>query len=65
MTSKFLPLFSEKQQVAKLSTIIFKANMTKDRVRRMKEVMDTKVIVGESVAKQHRMVVSAIIIWTK
>ena len=35
------------------------------RRRRIKEVMDTKVIVGESVARQHRIVVSAIIIWTK
>ena len=35
------------------------------RRRRIKEVMDTKVVVGESVAKQHRIVVSAIIIWTK
>ena len=33
--------------------------------RRIKEVVDTKVIVGESVAKQHRIVISAIIIWTK
>ena len=32
---------------------------------RIKEVVDTKIIVGESVAKQHRIVVSAIIIWTK
>ena len=35
------------------------------RRRRIKEVVDTKVIVGKSVAKQHRIVVSAIIIWTK
>ena len=35
------------------------------RKRRIKEIVDTKFIVGESVAKQHRMVVSAIIIWTK
>ena len=35
------------------------------RRRRIKEVVDTKVVVGESVAKQHRIVVSAIIIWTK
>ena len=35
------------------------------RRRRIKEVVDTKVVVGESVAKQHRVVVSAIIIWTK
>ena len=27
--------------------------------------MDTKVIISESVAKEHRIVVSAIIIWTK
>ena len=31
---------------------------------RIKEMVDTKVIVGESVAKQHGIVVSAIIIWT-
>ena len=35
------------------------------RRRRIKEVVDTKVVVGKSVAKQHRIVVSAIIIWTK
>ena len=35
------------------------------RRRRIKEVVDTKVVVGESVAKQHRIVVSAKIIWTK
>ena len=35
------------------------------RRRRIKEVVDTKVVVGESVAKQHRILVSAIIIWTK
>ena len=35
------------------------------RRRRIKEVVDTKIIVNESVAKQHRIVVSAIIIWTK
>ena len=35
------------------------------RRRRIKEVVDTKVIVGESIAKQHRIVVSAIIISTK
>ena len=35
------------------------------RRRRIKEVVDTKFIVGKSVAKQHRVVVSAIIIWTK
>ena len=35
------------------------------RKQRIKNMMDTKVIVGESVAKQHRIVVSAIMIWTK
>ena len=35
------------------------------RRRMIKKMVDTKVIVGESVAKQHRIVVSAIIIWTK
>ena len=35
------------------------------RRRRIKEVVDTKIVVGESVAKHHRIVVSAIIIWTK
>ena len=35
------------------------------RRQRIKEVRDTKVVVSESVAKQHRIVVSAIIIWTK
>ena len=36
------------------------------RRQRIKEVVDIKVVVGESVAKQHRIVVSAIIIiWTK
>ena len=35
------------------------------RRRRIKEVADTKVIVGESVAKQYRRAVRAIIIWTK
>ena len=35
------------------------------RRRRIKEVVDTKVVVGESVAKQHRIVVSAMIILTK
>ena len=35
------------------------------RRRRIKQVADTKVIVGESIAKQHRIVVSTIIIWTK
>ena len=35
------------------------------RRRRIKKVVDTKVIANESVAKQHRIVVSAIIIWTK
>ena len=33
--------------------------------RRIKDMVDTKVIVGKSVTKQHRIVVSAIIIWTK
>ena len=32
------------------------------RRRRIKEVLHSKVIVGESVAKQHRIVVSAIIL---
>ena len=35
------------------------------RRRKIKEVVDTKAFVGESVAKQHRILVSAIIIWTK
>ena len=35
------------------------------RRRRIMEVLDTKVIVGENVAKQHRIVVIAIIFWTK
>ena len=35
------------------------------RRQRIKEVVDTKVVVGESVAKQHRIVVSAITISTK
>ena len=35
------------------------------RRQRIREVVDTKVIVNESVAKQHRIVVSAITIWTK
>ena len=35
------------------------------RRRRIKEVVDTKVVVSESVVKQHGIVVSAIIIWTK
>ena len=35
------------------------------RRRGIKKLVDTKIIVGESVAKQHRIVVSAIIIWTK
>ena len=34
------------------------------RRQRIKEMLDTKVVVGESVAKQHRIVVSAIF-WTK
>ena len=33
--------------------------------RRIKEMVDTKVIVGESIAKQQRIVASAITIWTK
>ena len=35
------------------------------RRARLMEVLDTKVIVGESVAKQHRMVVSKLVMWTK
>ena len=35
------------------------------RRQRIKEEVDTKVAVGKSVAKQHRIVVSVIIIWTK
>ena len=35
------------------------------RRQKVKEVIDTKVIVGESAAKQHRIVVSAVIISTK
>ena len=35
------------------------------RKRKIKNMVDTKVIVGESVVKQHRIVVSAIMIWTK
>ena len=35
------------------------------RRQRIKEVVNTKVIVGENLAKQHRIVVSAIIIWKK
>ena len=35
------------------------------RRKRIKEVVDTKVTVNESVTKQHRIVVSATIIWTK
>ena len=35
------------------------------RRRRIKEVVDTKVVVGKCVATQHRMVVSTIIVWTK
>ena len=31
----------------------------------MKEVWDTKVITGESVAKRHRLVVSKMVMWTK
>ena len=35
------------------------------RKRRIKEVVDTKITAHESATKQHRIVVSAIIIWTK
>ena len=35
------------------------------RRRRIKEMVNTKITVGESVARQHRIVVSARIIWTK
>ena len=35
------------------------------RRRRMKEVWDTKVITGESIAKQHRLIVSKMVMWTK
>ena len=35
------------------------------RKRRMKEVWDTKVIMGESRAKQHRLVMSKMVMWTK
>ena len=35
------------------------------RRRRIKEVVDRKFVVRESVGKQHRIMVSAIIIWTK
>ena len=35
------------------------------RRRGMKEVWDTKVITGERVAKQHRLVVSKMVMWTK
>ena len=35
------------------------------RRRRIKEVVDRKVVVDESLPKQHRIVVSAMIIWTK
>ena len=35
------------------------------RRRRMKEVWDTKVIMGEGVTKQHRLVVSKLVMWTK
>ena len=35
------------------------------RRRKIREVVDTKVIVGKSVAKQYRIVVSAVIIWKK
>ena len=35
------------------------------RRRRTKKVWDTKVIMGESIAKQHRLVVSKMVMWTK
>ncbi|XP_063600304.1 uncharacterized protein LOC134776484 [Penaeus indicus] len=35
------------------------------RRERMRDVWDTKAIVGESVAKQHRMVVSRLVMWAK
>ena len=35
------------------------------RRKRMKEVWDAKVITGDSVAKQHRLVVSKMVMWTK
>ncbi|XP_063601080.1 craniofacial development protein 2-like [Penaeus indicus] len=35
------------------------------RRERMRNVWDTEVIVGESVAKQHRMVVSRLVMWAK
>ena len=35
------------------------------RRRSMKEVWDTKVIMGESVAKQHRLVVNKMVMWIK
>ena len=35
------------------------------RRRRLKECSDTKVIIGESVPKQHWLVVSKLIMWTK
>ena len=31
----------------------------------MKEVWDTKAITGVSIAKQHRLVVSKMVMWTK
>ena len=33
--------------------------------RRMKEVLDAKVITGESIAKQHRLVGGKIVMWKK
>ena len=35
------------------------------RRRRMKEVWDAKVITEGSIAKQHRLVVSEMVMWTK
>ena len=39
------------------------ADYVRVRKRRIKEVVDAKVVVGECVARQHRMVVSAMIAW--
>ena len=35
-----------------------------ERRRRIKEVVDTKIAVGECVVTQHRVVVSTMIVWT-
>ena len=35
------------------------------RRRRMKEEWDAKVIAAESIAKQHRLLVSKMVMWTK